>query len=66
MRIFLLEDEDAIGIGLEYSLKQEGYEVVWSRTQAEAMSFISEETFDLFFFFLNLPDGNGYAVCRAI
>ena len=49
MRIFLLEDEDAIGIGLEYSLKQEGYEVVWSRTQAEAMRFISEETFDLFY-----------------
>lgn len=66
MRIFLLEDEDAIGIGLEYSLKQEGYEVVWSRTQAEAMRFISEETFDLFLLDVNLPDGNGYDVCRKI
>lgn len=66
MRIFLLEDEGAIGIGLEYSLKQEGYEVVWSRTQAEAMRFISEETFDLFLLDVNLPDGNGYDVCRKI
>ena len=28
MKLFLLEDDDAIGMGLKYSLEKEGYEVV--------------------------------------
>ncbi len=27
MNIFLLEDDDAIGMGLKYSLEKEGYEL---------------------------------------
>lgn len=66
MKIFLLEDEEAIGMGLEYSLKQEGYEVVWCRKAADALRRIQEEASDLYILDVNLPDGNGYDVCRAI
>lgn len=66
MKIFLLEDEDAIGMGLEYSLKQEGYEVTWCRKAADALRRILEEAFDLYILDVNLPDGNGYDVCRSI
>ncbi len=66
MKIFLLEDEDAIGMGLEYSLKQEGYEVAWCRMAADALRRIQEEVFDLYILDVNLPDGNGYDVCRGI
>jgi DNA-binding response OmpR family regulator len=32
MNIFLLEDDDAIGMGLKYSLEKEGYAVSLVRT----------------------------------
>ena len=33
MKIFLLEDDDAIGMGLKYSLEKEGYE--WIRQEMQ-------------------------------
>ena len=36
MNIFLLEDDDAIGMGLKYSLEKEGYAVSLIRTYEEA------------------------------
>ena len=44
MRLFLLEDDDAIGMGLKYSLEKENYEVVHVRTKNEALETFSEKT----------------------
>ena len=66
MKIFLLEDDDAIGMGLKYSLEKEGYETVLSRSKTEAISFWEKGRFDLCILDINLPDGNGYDVCRSI
>ena len=66
MRLFLLEDDDAIGMGLKYSLEKENYEVVHVRTKREALEAFSEKSFDLCILDINLPDGNGYDVCRYI
>lgn len=66
MRLFLLEDDDAIGMGLKYSLEKENYEVVHVRTKSEALETFSETSFDLCILDINLPDGNGYDVCRYI
>lgn len=66
MRLFLLEDDDAIGMGLKYSLEKENYEVVHVRTKNEALETFSEKSFDLCILDINLPDGNGYDVCRYI
>ncbi len=38
MKLFLLEDDDAIAMGLKYSLEKENYEVVHARTKSEALS----------------------------
>ena len=40
MDIFLLEDDNAIGIGLSYSLKNEGYSVTIAKTVEEALEII--------------------------
>ena len=32
VRLFLLEDDDAIGMGLKYSLEKEGYDVIHVKT----------------------------------
>ena len=66
MRLFLLEDDDAIGMGLKYSLEKEGYDVSHARTKAAALSILNENDFDLCILDINLPDGNGYDVCKYI
>lgn len=66
MNIFLLEDDEAIGIGLTYSLENEGYSVTLAKTVSEGIKTISEKDFSLYILDLTLPDGNGYDVCKRI
>ncbi len=66
MDILVLEDDDAIALGLAYSLKSEGFTVTVCKTVADAMEAITEKDFALHILDLTLPDGNGYDVCRAV
>lgn len=66
MKIFVLEDDDAIGIGLTYSLENEGYIVTLAKTVSDAERIINSEDFALYILDLTLPDGSGYDVCRTI
>ena len=66
MNIFLLEDDDAIGMGLSYSLMNEGYTVTLSKTVSDALDTINSEKFNLYILDLTLPDGSGYDVCKRI
>ena len=65
MDIFLLEDDEAIGIGLTYSLENEGYNVTLAKSVKEAEKIIDEKEFSLYILDLTLPDGSGYDVCKA-
>ena len=66
MNIFLLEDDEAIGVALTYSLESEGYEVMLAKSIAEAKSIINSNTFSLYILDLTLPDGSGYDICKAV
>ncbi len=66
MKLFLLEDDNAIATGLCYSLENEGYEVVLSQNVKTALDIINKENFDLYILDLTLPDGSGYDVCKEI
>lgn len=66
MKIFVLEDDEAIGIGLRYSLENEGYEVTLAKTVKEGVELINSSSFSLYILDLTLPDGNGYDVCKMI
>ena len=66
MKIFVLEDDNAIGIGIRYALENEGYAVTLCKTVSEAMKTIGEDEFSLYLLDLTLPDGNGYDVCRTV
>lgn len=66
MKIFVLEDDEAIGIGLSYTLQSEKFDVTLSKTVKNAYEIIENDSFDLYLLDLTLPDGNGYDVCRAI
>ena len=66
MNIFLLEDDEAIGVALTYSLQSEGYDVTLAKNIAEAKSIINSNTFSLYILDLTLPDGSGYDICKAV
>ena len=66
MNVFLLEDDEAIGIGLKYSLENEGYTVTIASSVKSAFEIINKEKFALYILDLTLPDGSGYDVCKKI
>ena len=53
-------------MGLEYSLRQEGFETVVCSAVRPALERLQTERFDLAILDLSLPDGTGYDVCRAL
>ncbi len=56
MDILVLEDDDAIALGLAYSLKSEGFAVTVCKTVADALHTIAEKDFALHILDLTLPD----------
>lgn len=68
MKILLVEDDQTIALGLDYSLKQEGYETVLCHNGASATEVIQKqcEEIDLCLFDLSLPDGSGYDLCELV
>ena len=64
MKILFVEDDDAIALGLIYSLEKEGYQITHYKTQKEAINALSEQSVDLLLLDVGLPDGNGYEICR--
>lgn len=64
--VFVLEDDEAIGIGLTYSLENEGYSVTLARNIEEAEKIINSKDFSLHILDLTLPDGSGYDICKLI
>lgn len=66
MDIFLLEDDDAIAMGLSYSLENEGYTVTVATSVSQALEIINQKKFSMYLLDLTLPDGSGYSVCKRI
>ena len=65
-QILIIEDDIALNNGIVFSLKQENYSFVQAFTIKEEKEFIAKETFDLIILDVNLPDGNGFDLCREI
>ena len=66
MNILLLEDDEAICVGLKYSLESEGYQVTVAKTIKEATEHVKSKESDLYILDMTLPDGSGLDVCREI
>jgi two-component system response regulator VicR len=64
--VLLVEDDKTIVIGLEYSLKQEGYGVVTAYNAAQAKKAVEDDAFNIAILDLSLPDGSGYDICKQI
>ncbi|WP_040984461.1 response regulator transcription factor [Oceanobacillus jeddahense] len=68
MKLLIVEDDKTIASGLEYSLNQEGYEVIVCHHTQGAEEVIEKELsgISLCLFDLSLPDGSGYDLCRRV
>ncbi|WP_042144552.1 response regulator transcription factor [Paucisalibacillus sp. EB02] len=68
MNILLVEDDRTIASGLEYSLKQEDFDIILCHNAASATKVIQQKIkeIDLCLFDLNLPDGSGYELCELV
>lgn len=65
-KLLLIEDDEALALGIEFTLKDEGYEVFRGATIAEGKNLFEKEEVDLILLDINLPDGNGYDLCKYI
>jgi len=65
-KIMLVEDDKTIVLGLEYFLRQEGYDIIICYDVKSALKTIDTEKYDIAILDISLPDGNGYDVCSAL
>lgn len=67
MKVFIVEDDPIIVEGLTIALSQEGYDVASFGNVTDAIKEIkSEAHYDVCLLDVNLPDGDGFQVCKAI
>ena len=66
IKLLLVEDDEAIAAGLEYSLSQEGFDVTTCSDAASALNIIKAQDFDFAVIDISLPDGNGFDVCKKL
>ena len=66
MKIFIVEDDLAIGKALLSVLQDEGHSVVWVRLASQAIQKIQSENFDAVLLDLGLPDGDGTQLLREL
>lgn len=66
MNILLVEDDVTLAMGIEYSLKNEGFNVKTVGKIKDAKEKISNSHIDIILLDVNLPDGNGYELCKEI
>ena len=66
MKILLVEDDMTLAMGIEYSLKNEGFEVVHSPSIRTAEEDFQSSKIDMVLLDVTLPDGSGYDLCREI
>ena len=65
-RILVVEDDLALSAGLCFELDSAGYVSVPAYSCAKAAYLLTESAFSLVLLDVNLPDGNGFDLCRRI
>lgn len=65
-KVLLVEDEEAILMGLKYCLEQEDFFCSTAMNGNEAIRLVKENSYDIALLDLNLPDMNGFEVMEHI
>jgi DNA-binding response OmpR family regulator len=65
-KILVVDDEPLITESLEYSLKQEGFQVLVAHDGHQALDLAQEEALDLIVLDIMLPGMDGWETCRRL
>lgn len=64
--ILLIEDDTTLAFGIEYTLKNEGFDVILAENLTEARRAFQTDIVDIVLLDVTLPDGNGYEFCKEV
>ena len=65
-QILIVEDDSFLNKMLAYNLTADGYGVTSALNARTAADVIRQREFDLVLLDINLPDGNGFELCKLI
>lgn len=65
-RILIVEDDTLLNKTLAYNLASDGYDITAALNARTAADKLRVEEYDLVLLDINLPDGNGYDLCKLI
>lgn len=65
-KILVVEDDTLLNKTVSYTLESSGYCVASAFTAASARRMFSANVYDLYVLDVNLPDGNGFELCKEI
>lgn len=66
IKILIVEDDTPVAMMIAYLLTRAKCEVAVAKTAQEGMQLAEEEIFDLITLDVDLPDANGYEICREL
>ncbi|MGO1042639.1 response regulator transcription factor [Clostridioides difficile] len=66
MNLLIIEDDTSLNEGLFYAFESEGFNVLKAYTKQEGLHVFNNKNIDFIILDCNLPDGNGFDVCKQI
>lgn len=66
MKVLLVEDDMTLAMGIEYSLKNEGFNVTHVSNLKNAKNEVKENEYNIILLDVTLPDGSGYDLCKEV
>ncbi|WP_166245076.1 response regulator transcription factor [Paenibacillus turpanensis] len=64
--LLIVEDDETLAFGLQFSLQREGWSTVLAPTLAEARAILQTTAPDLILLDNQLPDGSGFDFCKEV
>lgn len=65
-KILVVEDDQNLALGIQYALKNEGFEAEVADRVKPAQELLEKGKYDMVLLDIMLPDGTGYDLCREI
>ncbi|BBI30783.1 response regulator transcription factor [Cohnella abietis] len=66
IRILLVEDDEPLHRGIQFTLQQEGFHVLSAYNLKDARALVADNEVHLFLLDVQLPDGSGFDFCTEI
>ena len=65
-KILIIDDDADLSMIITDMLESKGFEVSCAVSSEEAFDVLSERSFDLILLDINLPDSDGFEICRQL